>query len=606
MKISSLAAIAAILVMECLAPSAKAQAPDGATLFKDHCGTCHNGETNTRAPGPEVLRQRSPEAILTALNTIMRVPASRLNGAERRAVAEFITGKKLGGDVTGSTVGRCPGQSPFRNPSSSPLWNGWGPGVTNTRFQPASQAGLTAEQVPHLALKWAFGFPDAVSAWAQPSIAGGRVFVGSENGTVYSLDAKTGCIYWAFAAGGGVRTAITIGPKEGSKGFAAYFADVSGNAYALDASTGEKIWVRKVDDHPIARISGAPTLYKGRLFVTVASFEEVDGANPDYACCTFRGSLSALDAKTGAVLWKTYTIPDEPKPRGKSTNGVVLWGPSGAGIWSSPTIDAKRGLAYAATGNSYSDPPEPTSDAVIAFDMKTGKIRWVSQATPHDVFMGGCRTGGNNPNCPEGENGPDFDFGNSPILTKLPNGRDVIIIGQKSGVGFAMDPEKQGAVLWQYRAGVGSALGGIEWGSAVDAEHAYFPVSDIFLPKPGGLHAVNIATGERVWFTPPPPLKCERGRGCNAAQSAAITVIPGVVFSGSVDGGLRAYSAKDGAIIWEYDTNREFQTLNGVPANGASIMGPGPTVAGGMLYVNSGFGTHGGRAGNVLLAFGVH
>jgi polyvinyl alcohol dehydrogenase (cytochrome) len=605
MKIHCLPVIAAILLFENLAPSARAQAADGATLFKEHCATCHNGDSNTRAPSPETLHQRSPEAVLTALATIMRVPASRLNGAERRAVAEFVTGKKLGGDVTGSTTGRCTVQSPLQNLSSSPLWNGWGPGPTNTHYQPTSEAGLTADQVPRLTLKWAFGFPDAVSAWAQPTIAGGRLFVGSENGTVYSLDAKTGCIYWAFTAQSGVRTAITIGPRKGSKGFAAYFADMSANAYAVDAATGEQLWVRQVEDHPLARITGTPTLYHGRLFVPVASFEEIDGANPDYGCCTFRGSLSALDARTGAVLWKTYTIPDEPKPRGKSSAGVTLWGPSGAGIWSSPTVDGKRGVVYAATGNSYSDPPEPASDAVIAFEMKTGKIRWIRQETPHDVFMGGCRPGVNNPNCPDGQNGPDFDFGNSPILTLLPNGHDVIIIGQKSGLGFAMDPEKQGVVLWQYRAGEGSALGGIEFGSAVDAEHAYFPSSDIFLAKPGGLHAVNITTGERVWYAPPAPLKCARGQGCSAAQSAAITVIPGVVFSGSVDGGLRAYSTKDGSIIWEYDTNQKFETLNGVPANGASIMGPGPTVGGGMLYVNSGYGTHGGRAGNVLLAFGV-
>jgi polyvinyl alcohol dehydrogenase (cytochrome) len=606
-KLASVVAtvVAAVFVLGSLAPPACAQAPDGSALFNEHCAACHNGETNTRAPATELLRARSPEAILTALDTVMRVPGSRLSGTEKRAIAEFITGKAAGGDVTGAMTGLCQSRLPFKIPSSGPLWNGWGPGPTNTHFQPAGQAGLTPEQVPHLTLKWAFGFPDATHAWSQPSVVGGHVFVGSQNGTVYSLDAKTGCIYWAFTARAGVRTGITIGPRKGSKGFVAYFGDTSGNAYAVDASTGTQIWVRKLDHHPVAKITGTPTLYRDRLFVPVASYEEVDGASPDYACCTFRGSLSALNAKTGAVLWKTYPIQTEPKQRGKSAKGVVLWGPSGAAIWSSPTVDAKRGLVYAATGNSYSDPPDPASNAVLAFDVKSGKIRWTNQATPRDVFIDGCLPGGKNPNCPEGALGPDFDFGTSPILTKLPNGRDVIIVGQKSGVGFALDPDKQGAALWQYHAGVGSALGGIEWGVAADAEHAYFPVSDMFLPKPGGLHAVNIATGERAWFAAAPPLKCARGRGCNAAQSAAITVIPGVVFSGSVDGGIRAYSTKDGSIIWEYDTNQKFQTLNGVPANGASIIGPGPTVAGGMVYVNSGYGTHGGRVGNVLLAFGV-
>jgi polyvinyl alcohol dehydrogenase (cytochrome) len=336
----------------------------------------------------------------------------------------------------------------------------------------------------------------------------------------------------------------------------------------------------------------------------MSSYEEAQGANPDYECCTFRGSLTALDVKTGAVVWKTYTIAQEPKPRGKSSTGKQLWGPSGSAIWTAPTVDAKRKLIYAATGNTYSDPDQPSSDAVIAFDMATGKIRWMKQATPKDTFIIGCRPGSTNPNCPA-ESGPDHDFGNSPILTTFA-GRDLIVIGQKSGVGYAMDPDKKGEIVWQYRAGEGGALGGIEWGSAVDGENAYFPVSDITRPKPGGMHAVSLKTGQRVWYTPPPPPACGApGRGCNAAQSAAITVIPGVVFSGSNDGALRAYATKDGAILWTFDTNREFPTVNGVPARGASMQGPGPAIAGGMLYVCSGYGAFGGRPGNVLLAFGV-
>jgi polyvinyl alcohol dehydrogenase (cytochrome) len=208
------------------------------------------------------------------------------------------------------------------------------------------------------------------------------------------------------------------------------------------------------------------------------------------------------------------------------------------------------------------------------------------------------------PNCPA-EVGPDFDFGNSPRLATLPDGRDIIVIGQKSGVGWALDPTRRGAVLWQYRAGKGSELGGMEWGSAVDADHAYFPVSAVLKPEPGGLHAVKLTTGERAWYAPPPPLKCSAGRGCNPALSAAITVIPGIIFTGSIDGGVRAYSASDGSIVWSFDTNRSFETINDVPANGGSINGPGPAIAGGMVFINSGYSSFGGRAGNVLLAFGI-
>ena len=591
-----------LVVMLALAAPASAQAPDGKALFTATCASCHDGAADSRAPSPDVLRQRSPDAIMTAMGAgAMRPQASHLTGAERRAVAEYITAKTIGGDVTGSAKGRCDAMPPLPSASSSPVWNGWGVDTGNTRFQPAAQAGITADQVPKLSLKWAFGFPDATSAWSQPAIFGGHLYVGSHNGTVYSLDAKSGCIHWTFSAAGSVRTAIAIGPR-GDGAHTVYFGDSGATAYALDAATGRLLWSRRVDDHPMSRITGSPTLHGDRLFVPLASYEEVAGGSPDYACCTFRGSLSALDAATGGVVWKTYVVP-EPKRRGTSSTGVPLWGPAGAGIWSAPTIDAARGLVYAATGNSYSEPALPTSDAVIAFDLQTGAIRWTNQVTPHDVYVGGCTRAGN-PNC-AAEVGPDFDFGSSPILATLPGGKTIIVIGQKSGIGYGMDPDRDGRVLWQYKAGEGSTLGGIEWGAAVDGAYAYFANSDISLAKPGGLHAVKLATGERAWYAPPAPLKCAAGRGCNAAQSAALTVIPGVVFSGSNDGGLRAYSTTDGAVVWEFDTNRVFETLNGVAARGASMLQAGPTVAGGMLYVNSGYGDHGGRPGNVLLAFEV-
>jgi polyvinyl alcohol dehydrogenase (cytochrome) len=178
-------------------------------------------------------------------------------------------------------------------------------------------------------------------------------------------------------------------------------------------------------------------------------------------------------------------------------------------------------------------------------------------------------------------------------------------VGQKSGVAYAMDPDNEGAILWQYRAGQGSIWGGIQWGAAVDGDQAYFPVSDIRTPNPGGLHAVNLATGARAWYQPPLPLTCKAGPGCSPALLSAPTLIPGVLFSASNDGALRALSTKDGTILWQFDANREFKTLNGVPAHGGSIQGPGPTVAGGMLYLNAGYGDHLGRAGNVLLAFDV-
>lgn len=424
----------------------------------------------------------------------------------------------------------------------------------------------------------------------------------SDSGVVYALDPKSGCTYWTFKAQAGIRAAISVGPR------AIYFADTRANAYAVDRATGAQLWVRRVDDHASAKSTGAPTLHDGRLYVTTAGVgEETSATRPGYECCTFRGSVSALDAATGEVIWKAYTIAEAPQPRGKSATGAQLWGPSGAGVWSAPTIDGKRGLVYVATGNGYSDPPQKTSDAVIAFDLKSGKMRWSSQVTPRDVWVLGCNSRPGqppNPSCPQ-EVGPDFDFSASPILTTLTNGRDIIVIPQKSGVGYGLDPEKEGEIVWQYRFGRGSAIGGV-WGAAVDQQQAYFSAADYNTPAPGGLHAVRLDSGERVWYTPPkqPPL-CAGASLCSTAQSAALTVIPGVVFSGAADGGMRAYSTKEGSVLWEFDTNRPFDTVNGVKATGGSMDGPGPIVVDGILYVTSGNGGLVGRAGNVLLAFSV-
>jgi len=595
------AAIATLFCWTCASP-AWAQAPDGGALFERACASCHNAAGDSRAPTLAALQPRTPESILDVLVTgAMRVQGSRLSGAERRAVAEFISAKSISGEVSGSASGRCSVPMPSNDQAHAPQWGGWSPVTTNTRFQPLDQAKLTAADVPRLTLKWAFGFPDATVAWAQPTVAGGRVFVGSQNGMVYALDAASGCIRWTFAAAGGVRTALTIGPAVGAVPAVVYFGDTAAKVYAVNAENGQVIWTRLVDDHPLARITGSATLYDGRLYVPVSSYEEAQGADPKYECCTFRGSVSALDAGTGAVVWKTVLITAPLARRGISSAGAPLWGPSGAAVWSAPTIDITRRAVYVATGNAYSGPPPATSNAVIALDLATGVVRWVRQVTPGDVYLSNCRAG--NPNCPDA-NGPDLDFGSPPMLARTTGNRDLIVIGQKSGIGYALDPDHDGAMIWQYQAGKGGVLGGIEWGSAVDSDRAYFAVSDITQPMPGGLHAVSLGTGERVWMTPAPRLACGAGRGCSGAQSAALTVIPGVVFSGSVDGALRAYSTTTGQVLWEFDSNRSFETVNGVAGRGASMLGPGPAVAGGMLFVNSGYGAFLGRPGNVLLAFG--
>ena len=362
------------------------------------------------------------------------------------------------------------------------------------------------------------------------------------------------------------------------------------------------LWSRKVDDHPLVRLTGSPALHNGRLYVPTSSYEE-GGRPPGYPCCTFRGSVVALDARTGDVVWKTYTIADEPGLLRSYAGGTELRGPSGGAVWSAPTIDVKRAALYVASGNAYSGPPQTTTAAILAFDLKTGKLRWAQQMVPGPTDVFGCTPG--EVNCGT-RPGPDFDFGASPVLATLPGGRQLIVAGQKSGVVYALDPDRKGRQVWRYRAGGGSGLGGIQWGVAADADRTYVPVADIYNPVPGGLHAVDLATGKQAWYAPPEPPSCGKpSRACSGAQFSAVTAIPGIVFSPSNDGAVRAYSAKDGAVVWTFDTNRDFTTVNDVRARGGSMSGPAPTVAGGMMYISSGYGVFGLRPGNVLLAFGV-
>ena len=596
---TSLITIATIAALSGVVRHAAAQAPvDAAAVYQKTCASCHD-QPQGRTPPREALKERTPDAILQSLTSgSMSINAIALSMAEKRAVSEYVAGKPLGAGV--ETAGLCANRPGMLGDISATAWNGWGGDVANSRYQP--KPGLTAADVPDLKLKWAFGFPGGSLAYGHPVIVGGRVFVGSDNSHFYALDANTGCMYWSFEAGGGIRAAPTVA-KTGSRA-AVYFGDLKGTMYAVDAITGALIWKQTVDEHRFARVTGAPKLYDGKLYVPVSSIEEAPAAQPKYECCTFRGSVVALDAGSGAQIWKTYTIQERAQQVGTNAAGTALYKPAGAAVWSSPTIDARKGIVYIGTGNSYTDPAVPTSDAVMAMDIKSGKILWWNQLTPSDAFVIGCGPNSTNANCPK-DVGPDFDFGNAPILRMLPGGKRILVIGQKSGLVYGLDPDNEGKLLWKFKAGKGSALGGIEWGSAADEENAYIPVSDVLGPAAdaGGLFALKLATGEQVWHTPAPKLECTSGRGCIGAQSAPVSVIPGAVFSGSVDGHLRAYSTKDGSIIWDFNTAKEYETVNKVPAKGGSIDAAGPAIADGLVVTNSGYALWRGMPGNVLLAF---
>jgi polyvinyl alcohol dehydrogenase (cytochrome) len=574
----------------------------GEAVYKKRCAACHDTAAD-RIPTRQTLSQMRASRILRALDAgAMMTVAYPMNRQEREAVAGYL-------GLPG--VEPPPAASAFckdRRVALTTLsgWNGWSPLSNNARYQNA--AGLTVEQVGRLKLKWAYGFDGDLSAFAEPAVVGGYVFVGSAAGVVQALRADSGCLEWTFQAGGPVRSGIAVAPLN--KQHALLFADLTGWVYAVEAETGKPLWKKRPEEHEGARLTATPLILDGIAYFGAASWEETRALNPDYACCTFRGSLTAYRVRDGTQVWKTYTIADTPKETGRTSVGTARMGPSGAGIWSTPTYDAKRKVLYVATGDNYSDPSSPMSDSIVALDPATGRIVWAKQTLPGDVFNSACGVKGLN--CPD-NSGPDHDFGSSPILAKTSDGRDLLLAGQKSGVVYALDPDRKGEIVWQVRVGKGGTIGGVQWGMASDGQRVYAATSDarfvttaatrvLDLNEGGGLTALRINDGSKAWYSPPIP--CAVSGHCSPAQSAALTAIPGVVFSGSMDGHIRAYAAEDGKILWDMNTVQPFQTVNGVPAKGGSMDGPGPVVVNGMVFVNSGYSRFGGEPGNVLLAFG--
>jgi polyvinyl alcohol dehydrogenase (cytochrome) len=440
--ISSLCVSASVL-------SVPVHAQDGGGLFKTYCATCHEAGGNSQAPSRELLIRMSPEQVLQALEKgAMKTQAAERSRAQRRVLAEYLSGKPFGSEpaiIPQSAF--CSGTSgPFRASLTGPSWNGWGAGLANTRFQSGDAARMTAGDVPRLKLKWAFGLPGASSGGTQPVVAGGRIYVGGAEGDLFALDAKSACIYWRIEVEAGIRSAITLGERSGG-GLTAYFGDQAANVYAVDAANGKVLWKVKVDDHPQAAVTAASALYEGRLYVPVSSREEAKVADPRYPCCVFRGSVLALDAATGKRIWKTYMIDEAPFPGKKNSAGTLIMGPSGAPVWNTPTVDAKRNALYFGTGNNYSPPATHLSDSIVALDMNSGKIKWRRQQTENDIWNGTCRRPDREAAaCPDAD-APDVDFSVSPVLVASQSGREMLIAGNKSGMIWALDPDQQGKTI---------------------------------------------------------------------------------------------------------------------------------------------------------------
>src|ERR1700680_4659912 len=598
-RFSRMYATAAFGTLSLFVAGVAAQAQDGAAVFQNLCSTCHREGSTTQAPLPDVLRRMPWQVILSALETgKMKAIAESLSDGQRMAVAKY-----LGTEGAEAIPQSAYCSTPAAMAMNAPSWTAWGIDSSNSRFQPEQAAGLTASSVARLKLKWAFGFPGVTTAFGSPTVYGGRVFVGSADGTVYSLDAKSGCIRWIYKATEGVRTALVVSPD----GRTVYFGDLHAYVHALNSETGAVIWKSHLDEHPLAVITGTPKLVDGRLYVPVSGGEEeVAAGNPSYKCCTLRGSMVALDAKDGERRWKTYVIPEAPRLLGKTSAGTEIWGPSGASPWSSPTVDSQKGLLYTGTGVNYADPPTKNSDSLVAFDMKSGRIVWTRQLLANDIYNFGCLTE-KKENCPK-KPGVNMDIGVPPILKTLARGGRALVVGQKNGMVYGLDPDKEGKVIWQTRVAKGGLQGGLIWGSAADDKLVYYSISDWDPGKPesgGGVAALANATGKIVWSTPPPKPACLGVKGCSAGQPGAVAAIPGVVFATWLDGHLRAYETANGKIIWDFDTLQDFQTVNGVKAHGGSMNGTGPVVAGGMLSPHSRFFRNPVMPGNVFLAFSV-
>jgi polyvinyl alcohol dehydrogenase (cytochrome) len=590
----------------------------GETVFTARCKTCHEPAVE-RAPTRAELSFRAPADIVTALTTGVMAPMAKgLSRPEIEAVALYLApGQHLGSSGSDQM---CTSNGPIKASASD--WPALGPDENSSRFQP--NPGITAAEVPKLKVKWAFSMPGG----GQPVVVGDWLFITNRGGKFYALDAKTGCVHWAVEDASSRTTPMVIRSSISPSGWATFIGVGKRVVRAFDAQNGREIWhSESLENHVASNITGTPVVSGDQLFVPLSSGEEVYAMQPNYSCCSFRGSLAALDLKTGQKQWQTFMITDPLQPIRKNANGIQMQGPA---------VDAKRGLVYVVTGDSYTDATTNGDDAIVAVEMSTGKVRWRNQVTTNDNFIVGCSGPVKVANCPS-PTGPDYDFGATPILFKRGN-KQILVAGQKSGIVYGVDPDN-GHTLWKTAVGAGSPLGGIEWGIGADSKYVFVPNSDIgeifneiavaagapppapenAAPGKPGLFALDPFTGKVVWHTPAPVAPChyagDRSKdftkgACVRAQSAAPGVMPGIVFSGTLDGWFRAYDAASGKIVWEFSTTAQtYKTVNANPAQpGGGIDGMGPTIAGGMVYTMSGFNgaaRTGSNGVNVLLAFSV-
>ena len=584
---------------------------DTKTLFDTRCGICHNGGS-AAAPLVDALKLMPEDRILAAMTTgVMKNQAMMLSEEQQKALAAYISEIDASNTANEVVKGRCAEEDMDTETTALPHIDDWGMGYENQRYYDQADLKINAANVGDLELDWVFAFPNASRARVQPTIAGNTLFTASQLGTIYALNRQTGCIRWTFQADAEVRSALVIERDSAYQPSRLYFGDFNAFVYALDLRTKKLLWKVKIDDHPNATITGTLSQFEDRLYIPVSSTEILESVDENYPCCSFKGSMVALNKLDGSLAWKTYTIAEEPKEQGKNSKGTSIMGPSGAPIWTGVTIDTLRRVLYIGTGENYTHPVTLTSDAIMAFSLDNGAIKWVQQTMTGDAWNGACVTLFSRANCPE-NNGPDADYGAPPILVNS-NGKDLLLAGQKSGKVTAMDPDNNGAIIWQKQVGRGGTMGGVHWGMATDGKTLFIPINDRGLydinkdiPKAPGMHTLAIADGKRGWAT----IEEDRCpgftlRGCGPGISAAITLTPEVVYGPALDGIIKAYATDDGRELWAFDAKQDYEAVNGVKAFGGAFDSDGPVVVGNQLFITSGYAKYAEKEGNVLLAFSV-
>lgn len=576
---------------------------DAAALYDQHCATCHDG-TVEQAPRRAALAVLSSERILAAMDTgIMQPQSAMLSPEQRVSIANLLSEVSATADQAGG--GMCDRADTQAVVSRQVRVADWGLDPENSRYFDDALTEIDADNAQGLELDWAFAFPGAARARVQPTIAGDTLFTADQNGTIYALDVDSGCIRWQAKIDAEIRSALVVAADESGNATTLYFGDISGSVHALDIETRSVLWSVRADPHPATRITGTLRLHEGRLFVPVSSMEVVSAMDDSYECCTFRGSVLALDVQSGEKIWQTYTTPP-PVKQGLSRVGTQLYAPSGAPVWTSPAIDDARGVLYVGTGENYTRPASGLSDAILAMSLDDGALVWSFQALADDAWNAACSAGAN---CPE-DTGPDYDFGASPILTTTAEGRSLVLAGQKSGWVYALDPDRNGEVVWTNKVGRGGIMGGVHWGMALEGDTLFVPISDravyaqdAHLPAQSGMHAVDVKTGATKWSHLLEDHCEDVDWVCSGGISAAASAAPGVIAGGSLDGMVRVFSAKNGDELWSFDTNRAFDAANSVAARGGAIESDGPVFAGPRMFVTSGYDNFSQIPGNVLLAF---